>query len=471
MLIRDRFVIAALVFVLTQWVAAALAGEQMTNSLKAAVRVSAGLFLFCVVMALREKKAISKVWSISSIVAAAYGLLDFTGLGFPGLFREMDFYFGDQIRLSGSFEYPTTAAAFYAISLPLVFTASIKRPIRVAGCVLLWTALILTYSRGPVLAAGAVLVAGIAISSRQDALKLAAAGVLVYLVLIFFQPLLVARYGTIGSGRYVGAEYRPDFNAIRQKPAVIDTIPVTVRNSGMEKWSAAGEDPVFLSYHWYDTEKQRIVEAPAMETKLPYDMEPYAAVTLSAVFRTPDEPGLYLLDWDLKQGRRGWFSTEHQIVVAVVEARIEEDALPWKGNTDISRWYKGRAVPTLTSVIDATVPRTTLWKTAAALAMQSPLIGWGPDNFRLLYGPKLGVERWDSNIRSNNLYLELLVGSGFVGLVAFIVMMGSLRWTLGAASMGVAVFLIHGLVDVMLMTTPIYFGFWILMGLAHENQT
>jgi len=33
-------------------------------------------------------------------------------------------------------------------------------------------------------------------------------------------------------------------------------------------------------------------------------------------------------------------------------------------------------------------------------------------------------------------------------------------------SLGAAVFLLHGLVDVFLMTTPIYFGFWILMGIS-----
>jgi hypothetical protein len=62
------------------------------------------------------------------------------------------------------------------------------------------------------------------------------------------------------------------------------------------------------------------------------------------------------------------------------------------------------------------------------------------------------------------------VGSGVIGLAAFIAMFFRIHWSRSAASAGVAVFLVHGLVDVFLMTTPIYFAFWVLLGLAHENR-
>ena len=44
--------------------------------------------------------------------------------------------------------------------------------------------------------------------------------------------------------------------------------------------------------------------------------------------------------------------------------------------------------------------------------------GVGPDNDRLQYGKYLGARRWDTHVYSNNLYLEILTGSGILGLEA-----------------------------------------------------
>jgi O-antigen ligase len=101
---------------------------------------------------------------------------------------------------------------------------------------------------------------------------------------------------------------------------------------------------------------------------------------------------------------------------------------------------------------------------------ERPILGVGMDNFRLLFRRQDGVTDWDKNIRANSLYIELLVGSGLAGLLAFGVMMGTVRWRLDAASVALGVFLIHGLVDVFLMTTPIYFAFWFLLGQAGRGS-
>ncbi len=86
------------------------------------------------------------------------------------------------------------------------------------------------------------------------------------------------------------------------------------------------------------------------------------------------------------------------------------------------------------------------------------------------YGKYLNAEHWDTNIYSNNLYLELLTGSGILGLAAFVLMLARVPWRVEAAALAVAIFLIHGLVDVFLMTTPIYFAFWILLANARGTS-
>jgi len=46
---------------------------------------------------------------------------------------------------------------------------------------------------------------------------------------------------------------------------------------------------------------------------------------------------------------------------------------------------------------------------------------------------------------------------------------GAMRWSAAVAPIASGIFLIHGFVDAFLMTTPIYFGFWILLGLAQRD--
>jgi O-antigen ligase len=195
-------------------------------------------------------------------------------------------------------------------------------------------------------------------------------------------------------------------------------------------------------------------------------MAPGVVVNLQPVFETPAERGFYLLDWDLKDGQR-WFSIDGRVPPGIVEVDVEQGVALQLQSRDVSRWYRrspGRA-------LDASVERIQLWEGAWALIRTHPFLGSGPDSFRLLYGAALGYKRWDTNIRANSLYLELLTSCGILGLVAFLVTMTTIRWTVQPAALAVAVFLVHGVVDSFLMTTPIYFAFWVLVGTVHDRRT
>ena len=97
-------------------------------------------------------------------------------------------------------------------------------------------------------------------------------------------------------------------------------------------------------------------------------------------------------------------------------------------------------------------------------------MGVGPDNYRLQVGRILGVADWNTDIHSNSMYLELLTGSGVLGLGAFLLFAVTIRWRLEAVCLALAVFLVHGLVDSFLMSTPMYFGFWMLAGLTRRKD-
>src|SRR5437762_12045914 len=63
--------------------------------------------------------------------------------------------------------------------------------------------------------------------------------------------------------------------------------------------------------------------------------------------------------------------------------------------------------------------RLVLWRAAARMVRAHPLTGVGPDNFRLAYGDYAGIEHPDPRMHSNNMYVEVLAGSGVIGFAAF----------------------------------------------------
>jgi len=452
-LLADRLVLAALALAGVYWITA-LTGIDRTNAVKAAIRVSSGVALMTAWIVAGKTERWRKVWSWTAVAAAFYGLLDYAGLGLPELFRSTEYFVGDVQRLSGSFEYPNTAAAYFAMSLPIVWSVS---PVLTAP---VWAALILTYSRGALLAL-ALAIVGSAIASRSlTAAKPLAVGVAVYCALAVFRPFLIEGLRPTHTEDSIAARYELAFNRVKLDTDAVGVLPVAIRNTGSGVWRNTA-----LSYHWYDTERRRIVYTGEILTPLPDMVHANELVQLDASFRTPSKPGFYLLSWDVRQDNR-WFSISAGVVPGVVEATIERGAAEWRGNGDLRKWYRTDRPP----AIDASVPRRDLWTAAWRLFTKNPLTGIGPDGFRLHYGEPLGYSAWDSNVRANSLYLELLSGSGVLGLLAFATMLTAVRWNAQPALIGVLVFLIHGTVDVFLMTTPIYFAFWILLGQIHAHR-
>jgi hypothetical protein len=196
-------------------------------------------------------------------------------------------------------------------------------------------------------------------------------------------------------------------------------------------------------------------------TKLSHDVQQDEIVEFPASFQTPEEPGRYILVLELFSDNLKWFS-QGGVVPVLIEADILPDTSRAVTQTDLSSLYqRGQTQGALTT----SVPRSVLWTAALRMFIAHPF-GVGPDNFRLRYGTYAGAQRWNTGVYSNNLYLELLTGSGILGLAAFGFMIGSLSWHAKAASLAIGIFLVHGLVDVFLMTTPIYFAFWIVCGVV-----
>jgi hypothetical protein len=464
-LFRDRLVIAALVFVITQWLAALFSTEFTLNAIKGAVRVTAGFTLLCATLCVRDRPVLLRVFGISAVVAALYGILDYAGFGLPRLFRDVEFWFGPAMRLSGSFEYPNTAAAFFGISLPIVWTTLKVRWVRVVGSLLVWIALIMTYSRGATIAVLLIMLIWVFVGRARLASFFVALCAGVFAIFLLFEPTLIARFQAAQPVKEMSAEYQPEFNRLGRHPDEASDLLIRIKNIGTAPWLVEDNRPLTLTYRWYDPEGRKLVRSATNYTPIPVPVRPQESIAIRASFRTPLQPGLYLLTWDISKSGVGWFSG-NGVPPGLVEVDIRKEAEPWSDNGDLSRWYRRE----ISSLFVTNVPysRRELWRAAADMAIQHPILGVGPDNFRLLYGRVFGESGWDTNIRSNSLYLELLSGSGLAGLAAFGLMMAAVRRSAAAPTLALAIFLVHGLVDVFLMTTPIYFAFWILLAQAHH---
>jgi O-antigen ligase len=109
---------------------------------------------------------------------------------------------------------------------------------------------------------------------------------------------------------------------------------------------------------------------------------------------------------------------------------------------------------------------------------ERPWTGIGLDNFRLTYGPPLGLQGWDDTVHTNNWYLETLVSVGLLGAIPFFTWLGLLLGDVGIActrpgaplwrvsvGCGLMAFGVHGLVDYFLLFHATGLLFWILVGL------
>ena len=210
---------------------------------------------------------------------------------------------------------------------------------------------------------------------------------------------------------------------------------------------------------------------PPPPVELVLEVEVDADVDVEA----PPEPGEYQLIWDVEQHNRLWFSTEpdaalHATRVQVAGPRVGTPLKPLRMGMPANTVRPGRFV---------------LWTAAAGLFASHPLLGVGPDNFRLLYGDRAGLATFDRRMHANNMYLEMLVGGGIVGGAAFAWLcwaaasqtVASVRGASGAAlddaiaslpAATVAIAL-HGLVDSFLGFTPTYVLITVTLGLTSAS--
>jgi hypothetical protein len=401
-------------------------------------------------------------------------------------FRERAQYFGESRRLTGPFGSPNAAAAAMALALPVGLAAAARaggrrRAVLGAGVALTALALVLTYSRGGVMAASVGLGALALLASPRLGLKPVRAA-----ACLGFGVLVGLWLGLVPSDRFAFWRVAPEGDATRLTARLVapageplvavagnaGTMAIAVTNTGRVAWRATADAPYRLTSAWHD-ERGVPLGGERVGARLPPLVEPGETVTVEGRYRVPSHEGRAWIAWDLEIGQRLRFS-ELGGAPAWVAAVVGRDAA---GARRLAVDGAGTAVTPPARAPWVNPTRLEMWRAALAMAAERPWLGHGPDSYRRVYGRYMGRAWWDRTVFANNVIFELLATTGVLGLAAFLAVVllagwrGLRAWRSGAPWAAVttallAAWLAHGMVDYFLAFTAGYVSLFALAGLG-----
>ena len=457
---------------------ALLADEYRGESLRFALRMAA-LAVFAGVVALAPRparRAGLAGLALAGGMVALLALAEGAGLRavdpFLDLFREMRFTVGGAPRVTGGTAYPTLAAVWIGAGLLALaghaLSAAHPLPLTVAGALLATPALLDTYSRGAMAAAGGGLLVLSLAGARGFGPRAMWAMLAALAVLAGGAALQAARrevfrlrFTAESARQWYGAAYEPAERGLSLGPGERRETVVRVENTGKLPWPA--ERGFALSYHWF--QPGRSVLQDGGRTPLPGTLGEGQAALVRAEVVAPARSGCYLLVWDMVQEHTTWFSGQG-VAPASVPVSVGAPA-PDCG-----------ALMRPMSPVAWQPTRSELWGLAVRMWRDRPWTGVGPDNFRRLYGPYAGREFWDNRVTANNLYLETAATTGLPGLLALCAALAATAALLarelgggGRAEAAVLLalltaFVVHGAVDYVLGFTGPYLLLAFIVGSA-----
>ncbi len=455
------------------------------NALHMTGRCAAAFAVFLLVMngvTTRVRlRTIAMLTIVAGLVVSALACLEYAGsawvLDALKLFRPGITVVGAQLRAGGPLQYPTIASMYlevvFALSLGLLLAAlDAAQPGRLAvlcvAVVLVAEAITLTFTRAGVITMATSLILVAAIRHRFRGFD-AGTALIVALGVIVAALFLSSRSAESMWLRLTSEGQESWYRAHISSPDALvlstgrtEMVPVVVTNTGRLVWDSFSETPLLLSYHWLPIDANYFITFEGERTEFPAPVAPGATVALLARVKAPRQPGRYRLEWDIAQEGRLWFSTEPGATRVLSPVTVTGAPVGGPAERPIAP-----PRPTLRP------GRLVLWKAAVRMVAAHPVFGVGPDNFRLSYGEYAGLKNADPRLHSNNMYLEMLAGSGLLGGAAFLwflwraagafVSSAVLEPCVAASGLAIA---IHGMVDSFLGFAPIYLLFALTLGLA-----
>jgi hypothetical protein len=285
-------------------------------------------------------------------------------------------------------------------------------------------------------------------------------------------PQRIARYG-MDAGQEI-KQLLPDHAC---------TEVIAVQNVSSYPWRRGAYG---IAYRWHSLSSNQ--DSPLLiGTEFPDDVAPAQKVQVTITFSAPPQEGEYLLIWfvfhrndDIRELKDSYSPG----ILCIVDAESPDAA---KAPSPKARRYLDAIREERRNLNMTLVPgRSELWSAAFRMFWKKPFLGMGPDNFRILKWRYMDAPKGDETILANSLYLELLSGSGLLGLASLL----WLAWEFGRSViarvssmksptdgitgyLGIAYLvglLSHGFVDYFLKFTPTFLLFWMMLGMLCARQ-
>lgn len=500
--VPESVALPTLIWLVVLLISAMFAPSHRMEAFKFVARVLGGVFVgwavYDLAFSIQRWRMLLRTLVLGGIAVALIGLAEAAGFNFVQNilqgFKSAPTVTGDILRISATLSYATIASMVLELIAPLLLAWLVITP-------RLWTrmflgfallaalaAQVLTLTRSGVIAllAAVILMGAWAFWQRQQRLLMGvsatvASMVLLIAVVFLANPLTRLRLASETEQLWYKADYRAP-EGLTAEAGQIMKVPLTLTNSGVRTWQATGPNPFRLSYR-LSRPDDTLIEFDAPRTPLPHDVPPGASVEVFAQLATPPVEGNYFIEWDMLQEDITWFSFKG---TAPLQTRLTVVASRESGTKPSAPSGLGSSPP-----IEALQApgRLDLWRTAARMIQAQPLLGVGPDNFRWVYGIYAGLDNWDTRYHTNNLYIEWLVNTGILGLLAFLWLSWRLAltvyhrlaealnvqaspvfsdlviWRLGLVG-SLTAWYVHGIFDNFYEFTPTYLAFWMIVGLA-----
>ncbi|MHB8793727.1 MAG: O-antigen ligase family protein [Thermoleophilia bacterium] len=509
---RQRRVLdlAVALFLLTNFLSAALAAEDKPGAFKFSLRMTFAALVYVAVSRL-PARARSHIWVAGAVTAALaivtiVGLLEnFTSLVYwprvLGPFQEGIITFGTyyNIRIASTLPFPTVLSMYLELALPLALAFGLwisgrrsnsparRRWLGAATLVLIVAVMLVqvnTYTRSALVAtpvsmlAGAVAAALFGYGRRVWGFLVLGVGILVLTVVlsVLFSNKMASRLDVTEQEQHYGAEYK-----VTSMPAdlALDTVytaRIHIRNTGSIIWTPSESEGVTMTYRWLNYPEKEYQEVDFLVTDMPHNVPPGGEVDMIVDFKTPSENGRYVFVTELVKAHVGWFSAAGPEPIAIPLEFVNGSSQPWI-LPDPDESFR-EAKPAVTSA-----PRSQLWQAGLKTWKANPILGVGPDQYRKRYNEYMPELQRDEKVRTHNIYLESLATTGVVGFAAMLYLLfmaflvqfrlvrnrdqkpGARLVSLALPIASVA-YVTHGMLDCFLWQTGVALLFFTFLGLT-----
>lgn len=446
----------------------ALLGDSLTLGAGGAARLSVAALLIPVtrhvVGSTADCLAVLRALALGGAVGALIGLVYWwlgTDVDGSRFFVGQVTRLGPHVRLTRPWAHANVAAMALGVTLPAA-AALPRRSVRLGALCLLIVALVLTISRGGLLAAAVAAVGWLVLRRRTiDAAVVAGLGAVAVVVFLLSSAWGV-RVDELGDRAFYAGAVEPPVEFVVDQVEVL--IEVDVRNDSSVVWRRDGDDRVLISARWIGDDGMVWTED---RWSLPIDLAPGESVRAPLTV-TPRLPvGDYRVRWDLLIDQVAYFDQ------FLGEAPATSRGIVERSEVDIGDLFRYELVER-----QVDVGRVEGWRIAWTDFRSSPLVGVGPNQFADAAQQQLTDNGQSVGAHAHNIVLQPLAAWGVLGAVPFLLLGAlALRSALGRAwrsreladsivAVALLALVAHGLVDwpLVAITTCIPVG--LMAGLA-----